>query len=51
MINGDTSEIDLTYNIISEGNINIFGAEFVKNNIKNFKIIIDNKEYKITEKY
>ena len=32
-------------------NINIFGSEFVKNNKNKCKMIIDNKEYEITEKY
>ena len=31
--------------------INIFGHEFVKNNKNKCKMIIDNKEYEITEKY
>ena len=31
--------------------ISIFGSEFVKNNKNKCKMIIDNKEYEITEKY
>ena len=34
-----------------EENINIFGGEFVKNNKNKCKMIIDHKEYEITEKY
>ena len=34
-----------------EYEINIFGHEFVKNNKNKCKMIIDNKEYEITEKY
>ena len=32
-------------------NIRIFGSEFVKNNKKICKMIIDNEEYEISEKY
>ena len=42
-------EINIIYDIDKEI-INIFGSEFVKNNNK-CKMIIDNKEYKISEKY
>ena len=31
--------------------INIFGFKFVNNNKNNCKLIIDNREYEITEKY
>jgi surface protein len=47
----DISEIDIIYDIKEEGNINIFGSEFVKNNKNICKMIIDNKEYEIAEKY
>ena len=47
----DASEINIIYDINKEDNINIFGSEFVKNNINKCKMIIDNNEYKITEKY
>ena len=45
----DTSNINIIYKY--EKNINIFGSEFVKNNKNKCKMIIDNKEYEITEKY
>ena len=50
----DISEINITYNIKrgeNEENINIFGLNFVENNKNICKIIIDNQEYEITEKY
>ena len=47
----DISKINIIYNINNNHNVKIFGSEFVKNNKYNCKIIIDNKEYKITEKY
>ena len=50
MTNEDISEINLIYNI-KEEEINIFGSEFVKNNKNICKMIIDNKEYEITERY
>jgi len=43
-------EINIIYNINNE-NIRIFGYEFVKNNRKNCKMIIHNKEYEINEYY
>ena len=51
----DISNGSIIYNI-NEGdkkfeNINIFGSEFVKNNKNICKMIIDNKEYEIIEKY
>ena len=51
--NKDLSYINIIYNINKEREyeINIFGAEFVKNNKNKCKMIIDNKEYKITDKY
>ena len=49
----DISEINLIYDINKENkeDINIFGEEFVKNNKNICKMIIDNKEYAISEKY
>ena len=47
----DISEINIIYNIKEENNIRIFGSEFVKNNKNICKMIINNKEYEITEKY
>jgi len=47
----DLSEKDIIYNIEGKDLINIFGSNFVKNNKNICKMIIDNKEYKITEKY
>ena len=52
MLNGDISEINIIYDIKrDEDNINIFGNKFVENNTDKLKMIIDNKEYNITEKY
>ena len=59
MLKEDKSEIKLIYKINNkdeefeedEQNINIFGAEFVKNNKKICKMLIYNKEYVISEKY
>ena len=51
----DISIINIIYNINEKDKeyeyINIFGSEFVKNNINICKIIIDNKEYEISEDY
>ena len=47
----DISEIDIIYNINEEDNIDIFGSEFVKNNKNICKMVIDNEEYEIAEKY
>jgi len=49
----DISEINIIYNInnSNEENINIFGAEFVQNNKNICKMIIDDVEYEIKEKY
>ena len=48
------SEINIIYEIyennIQNNIINIFGEKFIKNNRKNCKMIINNKEYKIKEK-
>ena len=38
-------------NPLSKSKIKIFGAEFVKNNKNICKMIIDEKEYEITEEY
>ena len=52
MFNGDISEISIIYDIKrDEEYINIFGLKFVENNKNKYKIIIDNKEYEITNKY
>ena len=47
------SEINIIYDINKDckKEIKIFGSEFVKNNKDICKMIIDNKEYKITEIY
>ena len=52
----DESFINIIYNINEEdrkyeNSINIFGSKFVKNNINICKMMIDNKEYEITEQY
>ena len=47
----DISEINIIYDVNRESNNRIFGSEFVKNNKNICKMIIDNKEYEITEKY
>ena len=44
------SEINLIYDI-NKGNINIFGYEFVRNNINICRMTIDNKECEIIEEY
>ena len=45
------SEINIIYDINEENIINIFGYKFVKNNKNICKMIIEKKEYEITEKY
>ena len=50
MASKDLSEINLIYDLNGK-NIDIFGHKFVKNNKNICKIIIDNKEYEMTEKY
>ena len=45
------SEINIIYYIKEENFINIFGFEFVENNKNICKMIINNKEYEISEKY
>ena len=52
MSNEDISEINIINDIKKdEKYINIFGYTFVKNNKNKCKMILDNKEYDITEKY
>ena len=56
MINEDISEINIIYDINKkkerEGdNINICGSDFVRNNKNICRLIIDNKEFKIKEKF
>jgi len=47
----NTSEINIIYDIKEENKINIFGFEFVRNNKKICKMIINNQEYEIREQY
>ena len=47
----DISEINIIYDINGEKNIRIFGSTFVENNKNVCKIIINNKEYKLSESY
>ena len=51
MVEKDISEINIIYDIKEENNINIFGFKFVENNKNICKMIIDNNEYEISEKY
>ena len=53
MSDKDISEINIIYNIKRKININIkiFGSKFVENNKNICKMIIDNKEYELAEKY
>ena len=52
MLNGDLSEINIIYILKrNENNIKIFGSEFVENNKKICKIIIDNREYEMAEEF
>ena len=58
MVNKDISEINIIYDISKkvkdieeEETINIFGGEFVQNNKNICKIIIDDEEYDIKEKF
>ena len=46
----DISEINIIYSAKNE-EIKIFGSEFVNKNKYICKIIIDNNEYELTEKY
>ena len=47
----DISEINIIYNIKRKNNIKIFGSKFVENNKNICKMIIDNEEYELAEKY
>ena len=49
----DISIINIIYDINKENkeNIKIFGEKFIKNNRNKCRMIIDNKEYEISEKY
>ena len=47
----EITEINIIYDIKEGNEIKIFGKEFVKHNKNICKIIIDNKEYEITERY
>ena len=55
IINKMSTEINIIYNInkdiITRDIINIFGIEFVENNKKNCKMVINDKEYRIREEY
>ena len=58
MLNGDLSEIHIVYLINKEMHllekedaINIFGKEFVKNNKNICSMIIDYKEYELSERF
>ena len=53
MENEDLSYINIIYDINKErgDKINIFGSKFVENNKNKCKILIDNIEYEITDKY
>ena len=53
MRNKNESYIIIIYDINKEkgDEINIFGYDFVKNNKNKCKMVIDNKECEITEKY
>ena len=46
----DLTEINIIYDFKGE-EINIFGSEFVNNNKNICKMIIDNIEFEITDKY
>ena len=53
MENEDLSYINIIYDVNQQNNneINIFGSIFVENNKNICKMIIDNMEYEIREKY
>ena len=52
MFNGDQSEINIIYNIKRDkDNIRIFGHKFIENNKNKCKLIIEDKEWEITEEY
>ena len=47
----DTTEINIIYNVIHKNFVDIFGYIFVENNKNICKMIIDNNEYEIREKF
>ena len=49
----DISIINIIYDINKQNkeDINIFGEKFIKNNRNKCKMIVNNKEYEISEKY
>ena len=47
--NNNINEMIIEYIIKKENKIKLFGKQFIKNNKKNCKIIIDNKEQDIIE--
>ncbi len=47
----DISEINIIYNINGRNLINIFWHEFEENKKNKYKMIINNKEYELAEKY
>ena len=51
MSENDISEINIIYDINENKYIDIFGFYFVNNNKNICRMIIDNKEYEISEKY
>ena len=51
MSDKDISEINIIYDINGNKNIHIFGYAFVGNNKNTCKMIIDNKEYELQQKY
>ena len=51
MTEEDIQSIIIIYDIKEKNNINIFGYKFVENNKNICKMIIDNKEYELKEKY
>ena len=51
MFDKDISEINIIYDIKQENIIRIFGTKFVENNKNICKMMIDNKEFEITEEY
>ena len=51
MFEKDISKINIIYDIRGENSVQIFGPRFVANNLDKCEIVIDNKVYKITEKY
>ena len=51
MVEKDISEIKIIYDINKGNSIRIFGHNFIENNKNICKMIIDNNEYEITERY